>query len=187
MNGIFEAAEELCAFMAAQDWKFCIIGGLAVQCWGEPRTTLDVDITLLTGWGNEASYVDRLLGNFEARLKDVREFALARRILLLRASNGVDVDIALGALPMEEAMVARAVQVDFGEGRAAPVCTAEDLFIMKAFADRPRDWIDAESIAIRQASLDRAYIIDALHELAELKESPEILARARRVLETRQS
>jgi hypothetical protein len=28
---------------------------------------------------------------------------------------------------------------------------AEDLFVMKAFAARPLDWIDAEGIAVRQA------------------------------------
>ena len=186
MNGIYEAAEELCVFMATEQWKFCIIGGLAVQCWGEPRTTLDVDITLLTGWGDETPYIDRLLTRFESRLEDARAFALARRILLLRASNGTDADVALGALPMEEAMVSRATKVDIGDGRLLPFCTAEDLFIMKAFADRTRDWLDVESVAMRQEALDTAYILDTLRELADLKEAPEILTRARGILEAHQ-
>lgn len=41
MNVLFEAAKEVCEFMAVRKWEFCIIGGLAVQRWGEPRTTLD--------------------------------------------------------------------------------------------------------------------------------------------------
>jgi hypothetical protein len=45
--------------MHARRWEFCLIGGLAVQRWGEMRTTLDVDITLLTGFGREEEFINR--------------------------------------------------------------------------------------------------------------------------------
>lgn len=45
MNPLFAAALELQRFFAARQWRFCFIGGLAVQRWGEPRLTLDVDCT----------------------------------------------------------------------------------------------------------------------------------------------
>jgi len=45
MNPIFAAAEEIQAFCRARDWRFCFIGGLANQRWGEPRLTQDVDLT----------------------------------------------------------------------------------------------------------------------------------------------
>src|SRR5438552_3575923 len=32
------------AFCQEQGWRFCIIGGLALQRWGEPRLTRDIDI-----------------------------------------------------------------------------------------------------------------------------------------------
>jgi len=183
MNGLFVAAAEVCGFMQSRDWKFCIIGGLAVQRWGEPRTTLDVDITLLTGWGEEPLFVDALLEVFEARLPDAREFALKNRIVLMRASNGKPVDVALGALPFEEDMVRRASFETVAEGIILPFCSPEDLFIMKAFAGRPRDWLDAEGIAVRQSSLDVDLILSRLTELAEVKEDQGIVARARAVLE----
>jgi hypothetical protein len=41
-----------------------IIGGLAVQRWGEPRQPRDVDVALLTGFGDEASFVDHLLEHY---------------------------------------------------------------------------------------------------------------------------
>ena len=44
MNGLFETAREVSDFMTERGWKFCLIGGLAVQHWGEPRTTLDADL-----------------------------------------------------------------------------------------------------------------------------------------------
>lgn len=182
MNVLFEAAKEVCEFMQSYGWKFCIIGGLAVQRWGEPRTTLDVDITLLTGWGDEEPYVSALLEHFASRIPEAHTFALANRVLLLKASNGRDVDIALGALPFEGEMVRRAVNLEFAPGLVLPCCTAEDLYIMKAFAGRPRDWLDAESIVMRQESLDGEYILAQLSDLCELKESPEILEQAKSLL-----
>ncbi len=183
MNALFEAAREVCGFMTVEGWQFCIIGGLAVQRWGEPRTTLDADLTLLASWGEEARYIDAILRSFDSRIPDGQQFALANRVLLIRASNGKEVDISLGALPFEVEMVQRAIPVEFAPGVVLPCCTAEDLFVMKAFAARTRDWLDAEGIVIRQLQLDKPYILQHLADLSELKEAPEILDRARRMLE----
>jgi hypothetical protein len=46
---LIQAAEQFQEFCASQHWRFCFIGGLAVQRWGEPRFTADVDLSLLTG------------------------------------------------------------------------------------------------------------------------------------------
>ena len=73
-----------------------------MQRWGEPRLTQDVDLTLLTGFGNEEAFIDGLLAGFEGRRPDARSFALRYRVLLLRASNGVPLDVALGAMLFEE-------------------------------------------------------------------------------------
>ena len=185
MNVLLEAAKEMDAFMAERAWARCIIGGLAVSRWGEPRTTADVDMTLLTGWGGEEPYVAALLERFESRIPDGHAFALDRRVLLIRASNGTDVDIALGALPFEVAMVRRAAPTEFAPGLVLPCCTAEDLVVMKAFSGRQRDWLDAESVVIRQTYLDKDYILEHLAELCQLKEAPEIFERAQRLLEDR--
>ena len=185
MNALFAAAKEISNFMRQQGWEFCIIGGLAVQRWGEPRTTLDVDIDLLADWGEEEKYITVILDKFESRISDGKQFALANRVLLVTASNGKDIDISLGALPFEVAMVSRAVQVALGPEIVVPCCTAEDLFIMKAFAGRPRDWLDAESIVTRQQNLDVDHITRNLADLCELKQSPDILERAKRLLEER--
>jgi hypothetical protein len=186
MNGILETASEVGRFMSARDWKFCVIGGLAVQRWGEPRTTLDADFTLLTGWGNEERFVDEILANFEVRIPNARDFALSRRVMLISGSNGTPADISLGALPFEVEMVNRAVEVEFAPRVTLPCCTAEDLFVMKAFASRPGDWVDVEGVANRHRALDVDYILKHLRDLSELKEEPEILARAMRILENRQ-
>jgi hypothetical protein len=61
VNALLEAGLEIQSFMVSRGWEFCFIGGVAVLRWGEPRLTRDLDLTLLTGFGNEAEYVDPLL------------------------------------------------------------------------------------------------------------------------------
>lgn len=184
MNAIFAAAKEVCDFMTAHRWKFCVIGGLAVQRWGEPRLTRDADLTLLTGFGEEEAFADTLLERFSGRRADARAFALVNRVLLLRASNGKDVDVSFGALDFEVAMLKRATPFELDVGVVLPTCSAEDLFVMKAFAAREQDWLDARGIAVKQGrKLDRAYILKHLAQLCELKETPEIFTQARRILE----
>lgn len=181
MNALFMAAQEVCDFMKARRWKFCVIGGLAVYRWGEMRTTLDVDLTLFTGLGDEEQFVDALLARFAGRRPGAREFALLQRVLLVRASNGKDVDIALAGFPFEETIIRRASPFEFSSGLVLPTCSAEDLFVMKVFAARGKDWQDAEGIVIRQR-LNRGYIFRQLKPLCELKGAPELIEQARRLL-----
>jgi hypothetical protein len=48
--------------------------------------------------------------------------------------------------------------------------------VLKAFAARPKDWIDLEGVIVRQAGhLDWSYITQQLGPLAELKEAPDLL------------
>src|SRR5436309_5772153 len=101
LSGVMAAAAEVQVFCAGQGWRFCFIGGIAVQRWGMPRFTQDVDLTLFTGVGAEEKFVDVLLRRFPGRLRDARQFALDRRVLLARSASGVDLDIALGAFPFE--------------------------------------------------------------------------------------
>ncbi len=183
MNPIFSAALEIQEFCTAQGFKFCFIGGVAVQRWGEPRLTVDVDLTLLTGFGAEASFVDALLARFRPRRSDARGFALRYRVLLLESSGTIPLDVSLGAMPFEERTVARASGFEIEKGVFLTTCSAEDLIVHKAFADRAKDWLDIEGIAIRRAGrLDDALIFAELRPLLELKGTPEVEHRLQAVL-----
>lgn len=177
MTGLIELAAELQQFLEDRGFEFCFIGGLAVQYWGEPRFTRDVDLTLLTGFGGEEVYVDALLGRYDARVEDARQFALRNRVILLRSSRGIGIDISLGALPFEENAVRRAGLCEVVPGVSLRLSSAEDLIVMKAFADRDQDWLDIKRIVEKQpvSSLDWAYIETELRVLADLKDEPEIL------------
>lgn len=188
MNRLFAAALELQRYLEARQWRFCFIGGLAVQRWGEPRLTLDVDCTLLTGFGEESHFIDALLDAFSARLDRAREFALANRVLLLYGASRVPLDVALGAMPYEERCIERASAFDIGHGETLLTCSAEDLVVFKAFAGRSRDWLDIETTILRQReALDVDTIWQELTPLLELTDDSDtrprlegLLARIRR-------
>ena len=185
MIDIFQTAKQLLEFCDQREWRSCIIGGIAVQRWGEPRVTRDVDLTLLTGFGNEDGFVETLLAEFPGRIDNAKEFALRHRSLLLRSPEGVGIDVSLGALPFEEEVINRATDFSFGPGLDIRTCSAEDLIVLKLFASRPLDIRDAESVAIRnREQIDWGYVEEQLRPLAEVKGEPEILlalARLRQV------
>jgi len=175
VNEVIRAAADLQALCVAEGWRFCFIGGVAVQRWGEPRETVDVDLTLLTGFRDEQRFVKILLDHYQPRIERAAEFAASRRVLLVRAESGVGLDIALGGLPFEEMAVDRSSLFSFPPDVPLRTCSAEDLIVLKAFAARSKDWMDVEGVIIRQADqLDWSYIRAQLMPLLELKEAPEI-------------
>jgi hypothetical protein len=182
MNGLFAAALEAHRFFRKKRWRFCIIGGFAVVRWGQPRATQDVDISLLTGFGKEEKYVDALLGQFGGRIPDTRQFALDNRVVLCRAANGVALDIALAGLPFEEQVIRRATAFKFAPRVSLVTASAEDLIILKAFADRDQDWLDVRGIIERQGGrLDWDYVTRELTILCELKEDKGSLEKLRAI------
>lgn len=183
MNGLFAGAEEIQQFLGEAGWRFCFIGGLAVQRWGQPRLTRDVDLTLLTGFGHEAGFVDALVARFESRIGDPVGFALRTRVLLLRSTGGVPIDIALGGLAFEERAVERSSPWPVSGVQPLRTCSAEDLVVHKVFAGRDRDWADVEGIVFRQGpGLDVQAIVAELSPLLELKSDVEGLGRFQRLL-----
>ncbi len=94
MTGVLEAAGELQQFCQQHQWRFCFIGGLAVQRWGEARFTKHADLTLFTGIGEEEKFIDALVARFQQRGSVDREqtigaawAARARRRVLGRLSG----------------------------------------------------------------------------------------------------
>lgn len=185
MNAILEAALEVQAFCSARGWRFCVIGAIAVQRWGEPRLTQDVDVTVLSGFGSEAEFVDALLSGYRGRIPDARAFALRHRVVLLESRSAVPIDIALGGIPFEERVVARASTFDVGGPEPLLTCSAEDLVVLKTFASRDKDWIDVEGIVTRQGErLDTALVLRELEPLLDLRDDTHSLPRLQAILES---
>ena len=177
MNPSLELAHsaiELEQALRLLQWRFCFIGGIAVQHWGEPRHTIDLDLTLLTGFGGEADYIRQLTSLYVPRRIDMLEFAVTNRVVLLRDKRGTPLDISLGGMPFEERAIERAIQMPvLGEQRIT-ICSASDLIVHKVFAARERDWLDVRGILIRsQDQIDWRLVEWELRPLLELKGSTE--------------
>lgn len=177
MIELVRAAAELQEFCEKKQWRFCFIGGLAVQMWSELRATMDVDMTRLTGFGEERPFIDALLSIYEPRIADAAEHAEMSRVLLLKTREGLGIDIALGGMAFEECVIARSRKLEMMPGHLIRVCTAEDLIVFKTFAARAKDWRDVEMTIVRQgdANLDWSYVREQLVPLLELKEAPALL------------
>jgi hypothetical protein len=183
VNPLLVAAGEIQDYCTRNSWRFCIMGGFAVLRWGEPRLTRDIDLTLLTGFGQEERFIDGLLGSFAARVDDPRAFALRHRVLLLTSTNGTPLDVALGAMPFEKRAVERATEYAI-QGAGILTCSAEDLVVFKAFAGREKDWLDIAGVVARQGQkLDRRLVWREVSPLIELKGAPEHAHRLRALLQ----
>ena len=182
MNILFQAAADIQQTLQNKKWPFCFIGGLAVLRWGEMRMTQDIDLCLLCGFGNEKSYIEELTKEYKSRIDDASAFAVTNRVLLLYAKNGVAVDISLSGLPFEEEIIERATVFQFEPECSLLTCSAEDLVILKAFAERSKDWNDIEGIVMKHGqNLDTGYIVERLAPLCDLKESPEIISKLQKI------
>jgi hypothetical protein len=185
LGDLFAAAQRL-----QQDWdrqgiQFCFIGGIAVQHWGEPRMTNDLDATVAGEFGAERQLATRLLRGHRARIDDAIEFAKVNRVLLMRDNHGIPIDASLAAMPYELEVIARATLESIRPGISIRLCGASDLVIMKAFANRPRDWQDIRGILIRSnPRLDREFIRAEVSILADLKEEPEIMEQLEQLFAT---
>ena len=178
MPGLFVSACALQHTLNAANMRFCFIGGIVLQRWGEPRFTQDIDLTLLCTFGDEPRVVSALQPLLASRMSDPAAFAMDARMYLGRMADGTPVDIALGGLPFEERAIERASNYEFSSDITLNTCSAEDLIVMKAFANRERDWLDVESVLIRQTNhLNWQIIDDELKPLAALREDADIAAR----------
>ena len=175
-ESLWAAAVELQRYLDSLGHRFCFIGGVAVQRWAEPRLTRDVDVTLLVEFGSEVPVVEKILEKYQPRVENPIQFAIQSRVLLAQNSNGIGIDLALGGMPYEQRLVDRATEWGIQGTKSIKTCSAEDLVVLKCFANRPRDWTDVENVIIRQGNkLDRALIKKELEPLLELKEEPELM------------
>lgn len=175
-NQVLVFAAEVTRVLDELGLEACVIGGVANARWGEPRHTADVDVTISLQFGMESEAVRKLLSRFSSRIEEPEKFAAESRILLLESSTGIGLDASLGGFPFEVRMMLRSSLWNVPQHGEIRTCSAEDLVVLKAFANRPQDWIDIEKVIIRQgARLGRAMIIEELTPLAVLKEEPEIL------------
>jgi predicted nucleotidyltransferase len=96
----------------------------------------------------------------------------------------VPIDVSCGALPFEQALIDRATPIGIGSF-SVRVARPEDLLVMKAIANRPRDRADIESLLRQFPEIDTAAARRTVQEFAEMLDSPELVADFDRALRER--
>ncbi len=168
---------KLAAALEKQQIPYMVIGGLANVVWGEPRATLDVDVTVWVDEADLAGAVTDLVAAFRPLVEDPLEFLRETRVLPLESETGVRLDVVFGLLPFERDAIARAVPIVVA-GWPVRFCTAEDLILMKIISIRARDLADAEEVTIRRFNLlDLGYLEPRIWELDDLLGRGEIARR----------
>jgi hypothetical protein len=178
MKTVEQAAWEVHQVLDELKLPYAIIGGAAVQIWGEPRFTKDIDLTVLAPVEHFSETVEKLLTRLAPRTEDALSFALRSRVLLAETSTGYPVDISFGLPGYEEEVIGRAVIQEIAPGKPVRFCSAEDLIIHKSIAGRGQDVMDVENIVARwKTQLDLPYIRYWLKAFADLLETSEVIDR----------
>lgn len=162
-----------------------LIGGQAVLLHGEPRLTLDVDVTL----GVSPEALETVLTACDAMGVDplprtVEDFVQETYVLpVADPDTNIRIDLIFSTTPFEAAAIDRAIEIEIA-GERVPFATAEDLIIHKLFAGRPRDLEDVDGIVRRKGpDLDWDYLATWAEEFAAIpgrEEMPELIRRLER-------
>jgi hypothetical protein len=180
--------EDLGAWLDDAGIAAMVVGGVAASVLGRPRATGDIDTLAILP---EEKWADAVASarwhGFGPRVDEPLAFARRMHVLLLRhEGSGIDVDVILGRLPFEEEAVARGRFHDLG-GVRTRLPQVEDLLIMKAVAQRPRDLRDIEGLLDAHPGADLERVRATVREFAAALAMPDLLDGLERVLDRHRS
>lgn len=176
MNALERAVGSLARFLEAERVPYMIIGGIANLVWGEPRSTLDVDATVLIEDAAWPDLVVKLRKRFRVIPKAPLVFVRQTHVLPVETADGVRIDLIWAQLPYEHRAIARATTEEVA-GHRVRVCQPEDLIIHKIVSERPKDREDVRAIVRHQGRrLDRRYLTQTVRAFSRALDQPEFLA-----------
>jgi hypothetical protein len=182
MTRLEAALLEMAALLDELHLPYMLIGGLAVAQWGEPRATLDVDLTVWVEPDDFESTIEKLAARLAVRTAAPLEFARRTRVLPALAANGILVDLVFAAWPLERRAIEHAVERSVA-GATVRVAGLDYLLFLKLVSDRPRDQSDASALLRRHRNtVDVEWLEREIATLAEAVAQPEMLERFRSML-----
>ncbi|MGH7588827.1 MAG: nucleotidyl transferase AbiEii/AbiGii toxin family protein [Gemmatimonadota bacterium] len=146
--------------LESRDLPFMVIGGQAVLVHGQPRLTLDIDITLGVDPDRLSTVLEICVElDLKPLPEEVESFVKETFVLpAFHQETRIRVDFVFSTTPYERQAIQRAVRIRIGASEV-PFATAEDLILHKLFAGRPRDREDVLGVIRRQAEkLDWSYL-----------------------------
>lgn len=161
-----EAFRDLAAAFADLGARWCVLGAQAVNVYGHPRMTADIDVTAELGETTAAELVEVLERHgFRPAFEFDDEFVSATRVVPVVHSSAMPVDIMLAGPGLEEVFLdaARATTI---AGVSVPVISIEHLLVSKILAGRDQDLEDVRSVLAGGERVDRDQV-DALLQMLE--------------------
>jgi Nucleotidyl transferase AbiEii toxin, Type IV TA system len=146
-TGLSDLLSALARLLPEWTHSWYLFGAQAVQVWGMPRLTADVDVTVRLRTEDPSLFVEAMRkAGFELRVADIEDFVERTRVLpFVHRASQIPVDVVLAGPGLEEDFLERARLVDLG-GVTLPVISPEDLVVTKMLAARPKDLEDVRGI-----------------------------------------
>ena len=175
MNALEQAVGRLVRFLEEHRIPYMVIGGIASLVWGEPRSTLDVDASVMVEESSWPALITDLRRAFRVIPKAPMAFLRETHVLPVETPEGVRVDLVWARLPYEHAAIARATAEDVA-GHRVRVCRPEDLIIHKILSERHKDREDVRAIVRHQGlRLHRASLTQTIRSLSKALGRPDLL------------
>jgi hypothetical protein len=133
-------------------------GALALAYYAEPRATIDIDLNVFVSVGQFSAVAGplQLLG---VSIGDPSIAALIEQDGQARVMwDTTPIDLFFAYDPFHDAAAAARAVVPFDE-RTIPILAADHLIVCKAVFNRPKDWIDIDSVLEADATVDPAEIL----------------------------
>ncbi|MEP6754264.1 MAG: nucleotidyltransferase [Chthonomonadales bacterium] len=183
-NDLLRAAADVLSALEGFGLSPTIIGGVAVSLMTQSRHTDDVDVQILFDTNDATSLLETLAQKgFQPRFSDMEELAKRSRMITVRhKATDTVIDIALGCMPFEAEIQARASTHNVGNYKIR-LPSPEDLTILKAIASRPKDLEDIRNIGLVYPNMDRTRIEHWVREYGDLLDEPDLWERTRDLLD----
>jgi len=153
-----DVAERIAAALEARGQEYALGGAIALGYWGEPRGTIDVDLTLFLP-PDEPFQCIRCLQQIGCQLDaSAAQDSLQEHGFCRAWYHGVRVDVFLPIVPFYELARQRRRKVHIGE-QVITIWDAESLAVFKMLFFRRKDIADVEQILRCQGpALDRDWV-----------------------------
>jgi hypothetical protein len=173
MITLFEEAASLQKMLLDEGLDFFFLGGISLQIWGQPRLTTDIDLTVFTELINEDERIKWFLSRFKPLIgteASSLQFARQKRVLLLQTQSKTEIDVMLGAMADINEEFRRSSYQQFTPTVSLKICSADSLIALKTVAGRSQDFVDIETVIIKQDAIDWQYIEGYLEQVTEYED-----------------
>ncbi len=167
MHTMEEILEAVCSYLNEEGIDYVLVGGIAVIAYGNPRTTVDVDIIVRLNKDKIEEFTEFLqTEGFFADPRDLQKALQEKSHFTAELKNTLfRVDIKGIYNECDRRTMNNKKKIEF-EGITMFVASPEDTIAHKLLYGSEQDLSDAEGIYVRQLkTLDHAYLMDVCKKM----------------------